>query len=166
MTSFFTFAARTPVILASLIVSVAVGLAFTLVTSAMDGAPLLDMTSDAEIVRARLGSMSEEAKRAHFMGTLTLDIAYPLSLMTLLGGITYRFAPRAIAAPLALVSVVAALTDFAENASILLLLSGIDSLIEFKSLMTQIKFSLFTVAGVITLLCLLYGAGRRLFGRR
>ena len=166
MRSYFQFCSRTPVIALALLAFLGIGYGFGILRGMMDGSPCSTCSKRPKNTRLVLAGMNDEMKRAHMMGTATLDTAYPLSILTFLAGVIYRFAPKAMAMRLCFVPVLATLVDFAENAMILLMLSGQENLIDLKALMTQIKFPLFGVAAGVAALCLLYGIGKQLFGRK
>lgn len=157
---FFRFCAKTPVILLSLVAMLVLGYCFTFVQAAMGDLTLLDMLRSAQAAQDQLAAMPEDAKRAHMVGTATLDTGYPLSIMMFTGGLIYRFAPQPLKAPLVFIPIAATSADYAENISILLALAGQTGIIEFKTLMTTIKFPAFGIAFLLALLCLLYGTGK------
>ncbi len=162
---YFKFASRTAVILLSLALFVVMTAGFV-VLAKMIGIPhVLDLATTEDAARSLLGLMDDDAKQKHFLTTLTLDTAYPLVIMTFLGGVIYRFAPRSLAGFLCLFPIAAALIDFGENTTIMLILKGMEDLLPLKTQLTQLKGPAFLIAEVIALLCLLYGIVKKVFSR-
>jgi hypothetical protein len=133
--------ARGHVLVCLLIVSIAVSLGFGLVDPWLGG-PLLDMVATPAANEARLAAMSAAQKTTHLQITLTLDLLYPIAYGGGLASLAARFAPRrrllAVMPGVALVVV-----DLVENALIVAMLIGSESVIPAKALMTEIKWLLF-----------------------
>lgn len=150
---------RTPTIIGALVAFIAIGAGFGIWSSQYD-LQLLDEISDADQVRTLLAAMTQEQKSAHWWMTLMLDYAYPAAYGALFVGITLRFFER-VGVWLSIPAIAAALADAVENTIQLMLLSGNESLLWLKVIMTQVKFGAFLVAALIALIGLVLGLFRR-----
>ena len=157
-----SFLKRTPTILGALVAFFAIGAGFGIWSSQYD-LQLLDEISDADNVRSLLAAMTPEQKSAHWWMTLVLDYAYPLAYGAFFVGITLRFFGGA-GAWLSIPAIAASLADAVENTIQLMLLSGNESLLWLKVIMTQIKFGAFLLAALIALIGLGLGIFRRFAG--
>ena len=157
-----SFLKRTPTIIAALVAFIAIGAGFG-IWSAQYDLQLLDEISDADHVRSLLAAMTPEQKSAHWWMTLVLDYAYPLAYGALFVGITLRFF-GGVGAWLSIPAIAAAVADAIENTIQLMLLSGNESLLWLKVIMTQIKFGAFLLAALIALIGLGLGLFRRFAG--
>ena len=143
---------RTWVLIGLLIAMLVIGYSFQSVQQA-SGGPLLDMIWSGADAKARLAEMSAEQKTAHFWGTVLNDTAYPLAYGGLFVGLIWRFAGtlrRWFVFPAIAVIVV----DLVENTTQALALSGNESFIGLKDILTPLKFGLFLIAAVLVLISL------------
>lgn len=152
-TGFLGWLARTPVIIGFLVFALLVGGGFYFVMQAIDG-PLLDMIASGEHAIVRLNEMDSEQRRAHFYGTVTLDVLYPIAYCGLLIGLLSRFA-WSWRWLIILVPIIGALADYAENAVQAMALSGYDtSILLAKDIVTPLKYG----ALLLSLgMCFLFG---------
>ena len=83
-----SFLAHTPVIWTSFALMLVIGAGFSLCRPMVGGA-FLDMTSDPEIARTMIATMSGAQRAAHAWVTVLLDTAYPLVYGAFLGGLIF-----------------------------------------------------------------------------
>ena len=150
------------VIFAAFVIFMLIGAGFGIWSGRYD-LIMLDQISDAENVRSALAAMTPEQKSAHWWMTLVLDYAYPLAYGAFFVGITLRFFGGA-GAWLSIPAIAAALADVVGNTIQLMLLSGNESLLWLKVIMTQVKFGAFLLAALIALIGLGLGLFRRFAG--
>lgn len=150
------------VIFAAFVIFMVIGAGFGVWSGRYD-LIILDQISDAENVRSALAAMTPEQKSAHWWMTLVLDYVYPAAYGALFLGITLRFFGSA-GKWLSIPAVVTVIVDVIENTIQLVLLSGDESLIWLKVLMTQVKFPAFLLAALIALIGLGLGLYRRVTG--
>ena len=157
---FFRFCAKGWVILLSFVAMLALGYSFSFVQQGMNNVPLLDMVHTADAAAAQLAAMSDAAKRTHMIGTATLDMVYPVSILMFTGGLIFRFAPQPVKGVLAFVPVIAMTVDYAENIMILIALAGQAGILDMKTMLTAVKFPVYGFAFLFALLSLVYGTGK------
>lgn len=121
---------------------------------------ILDEISDVDHIRSLLAAMTPEQKSAHWWMTLLLDYVYPIAYAGFFAGLTLRFLgeagiwliiPAAICAP----------ADMIENTVQLMLLSGDESLIGVKRIITPIKLVTFLAAAMLALIALIAAVYQR-----
>ncbi len=154
--------ARTGTLWLLLLATVALAAGFILWTPQVGGT-ILDSVAPANAVHALLERMSPAQKHAHFLMTLLLDMLYPLAYGGLFAGLALRFG-GGVGGWLALPALVVIPVDMLENIIQMLALTGNESLLPVKAILTPAKFTLFALAGVIALatgLAALAGAIRR-----
>ncbi|WP_084399768.1 hypothetical protein [Henriciella aquimarina] len=159
MTSLVPWLTRTPVIIASGLAMVIVGISFSPVQKLIDG-PLLDMIWSGPAAEARLAEMTAVQRTAHFWGTVLNDTAYPIFYGAFLAGLSGRFAPQRWKGWVMLPALLTVVADLAENTVQALALSGTADLLGLKSLLTPVKFGLFTVAGLLAFGLVLFALAR------
>jgi len=150
------------VILSFLAATVLIGSGFYFVIQAIDG-PLLDQVFTGDAAISRLNEMDAYQRSAHFWGTVTLDVLYPLAYGGLFIGLLSRFgwSWRWL---LILVPITGALADLAENTVQAMALSGYASeILVAKDIVTPIKFGALLLAlGLSMLLCMIALVNRQL----
>lgn len=146
------FISRAPVLIFLFVAMLIIGYLFNGVQEAAGG-PLLDMIWNGADAKARLDGMTAEQKAAHFWGTVINDTAYPLAYGGLFAGLAWRFGGQRILLVLPAIGV--AIADLAENTVQALALSGNESLIGLKDVLTPLKFGLFAAALIVTVFCLI-----------
>ena len=156
LVKFFT---RTPVIIASGILTVLVGLSFYPVQQAIDG-PMLDMLSTGEAARARIAEMDMEQRFIHFLGTVINDTLYPLTYGAFFAGLAGRFSPEKWRGWFMLPAVFTGIVDLMENTVQALGLYGIESFLFLKDVLTPAKFGLFMLSLVLALGLSAFALGR------
>ena len=125
---------------------------------------ILDEMSDVEQIRSLLASMTPEQKSAHWWMTLALDYFYPIAYGGFFAGLALRYLGGA-GLWLALPAAICAPADMIENTIQLFLLSGDESLIGVKPIITPIKLVTFLAAAMIALVALGVGVYQRLIKR-
>lgn len=154
---------RTWVLVGLLVATLAIGYSFSSAQAAAGG-PLLDMLWTGAEAKDRLAEMTTEQKTAHLWATLLNDTAYPLAYGGLLAGLIWRFAGTVrgwFVGP----AIAVIIADLAENMTQALALSGNESFIRLKDVLTPVKFGLFSLAAVLALVSLVL-AGIRLVRNR
>ncbi len=122
---------------------------------------LIDEMSDPNQIRAHVAGFSKAQKTAHIWMTATVDVAYPLAYGSLFMGMALRFFGRA-GFWLALPSLFVIPVDLAEGFVQVMFLSGDDSLLHLKSILTPLKLWLFIPGAIIALI----GAGIAIKNKR
>ena len=116
------FITRPPVMLGSLVLSVALFLCFPLVPI---GGEMLDVKTGGyalDEAMAALDGYGAAGRRAYLVASLTLDTLFPLAYVTFLAGVIYRWRRTDRWGWLALAPVVAGLVDLGENLQVVGLL--------------------------------------------
>ncbi|MFN3212163.1 MAG: hypothetical protein ACE37M_03585 [Henriciella sp.] len=158
-----TYLTKGSVIVGTGLAFLALTLAFGVWIEAYD-LHIIDEISDPEQIRAVVAAMSEQQRSAHWWMTLVLDYFYPLAYGGFFAGTALRFFGKA--GPwLALPALICIPADVIENTVQLFILSGDDSLIWLKAIMTPLKLATFIPAAIIALIGLGIAAYRR-FGRK
>ncbi len=139
-------------------------LGFSIFTEATGGI-ILDTIGPVSDAQALLASMSEAQKLAHFRLTLWLDMLFPLAYGGLFAGLTLRYF-QTYGKWLVLPALLVIPVDITENVIQLLALSGSESLLGVKALLTPTKFILFQLSAGLALISVLVAAARRLWGRQ
>ncbi len=122
---------------------------------------IIDEMSEPDQIRAHVAAFTATQKTVHAWMTATLDVAYPLAYGGFFIGMALRFFDRAgfwLALPSALVIPV----DLAEGYVQVMLLTGDDSLLHYKQILTPLKLGLFIPGLIISLV----GAGIAIARRR
>lgn len=153
--SLFRFASRTPVLLVSFAVMAITGAALHWVSGQLETGEFLDFAFTADAAAAQLGQMSDEDKRMHVWSTSTLDLVFPLAIAVFLSGAIIRFRPPRFVAWLAWLPIVGAGLDLLENATIVMVLGGRESLLGIKSTLTICKFAFLIPAFGLAIVCFL-----------
>lgn len=121
---------------------------------------IIDEISDPDQIRAVVAAMTPEQRSAHWWMTLVLDYFYPLAYGGFFAGMALRFFGKA--GPfLALPAFICIPADVVENTVQLFILSGDESLIWLKAIMTPLKLATFIPAALIALI----GLGIALYRR-
>ena len=141
----------------------------TLVFPSLDfGAELLDVRQgfSLEDVLTLMAIYGERGRLLYIWSSLMLDTILPLCYATFLTGILYRFRTSDIMAYLALVPVVAGITDLAENVQIVLMLSQFpeisESQVDWASLANFGKHGLTLLSVALALVVVAMSAVRRI----
>jgi len=122
---------------------------------------IIDEMSIPDQIRAAVAAMSEEQLSAHWWMTLVLDYFYPLAYGSFFAGLALRnFGDAGVWAAIPAMIVVPA--DMIENTIQLLILSGDQSLIWVKAIVTPIKLVTFITAGLIAFGAIFYATYHRL----
>ncbi len=160
MAKLFDFLSRTPVLIVSFLAVMVVGAGFGFVEPMVGGA-LLDMKMNGADALARLGEMSPHHRKMHIIITATLDSLYPLSLFSFFAGLAARLAKswRRFAVVPAFVYMIA---DFIENGVQILALKGSENLLNYKDILTPLKFYAIAAAALLVLVLLLIAGGRKI----
>ncbi len=124
---------------------------------------ILDELSDPDQIRALVAAMTSEQISAHWWMTLLLDYLYPLAYGGFFAGLALRYF-NSFAPWIAIPAMVVVPADVIENTIQLLILSGDQSLLAMKAIVTPIKLVSFLVAAFIALLALAMAAYLRLTG--
>lgn len=150
-----SFLARTPVIWITFVLMLVIGVGFGLCRPMVGGA-FLDMTSDPEMARTIIATMSDAQRTAHAWVTVLLDTAYPLAYGGFFGGLALRFfGPFGKYAALPALGVV--VVDLTENmVQVLALADWVDAL-DAKAWLTPLKFGLLFLAVGIAVIALVIG---------
>ncbi|MEO1042713.1 MAG: hypothetical protein AAFX52_10505 [Pseudomonadota bacterium] len=155
---------RTWTLIALVIATTLIGYSFRPVIDAAGGA-LLDFQMNGDDALALLRGMTPEQKTAHFWGTVINDTAYPLAYGSLYAGLLWRFG-----GPLRrwLVSLAfgAVLFDLLENTTQALALSGCETVIAAKDILTPVKFGFAITAGVLSLVLVFLAGIRKILPRK
>ncbi len=121
---------------------------------------IIDEIYDPDQIRAVVGAMTDEQRSAHWWMTLILDYAYPLAYGGFFAGMALRFFGKA--GPwLAIPAFICIPADIVENTVQLFILSGDESLIWLKAIMTPIKLLTFIPAAVIALAGIVIAIAKR-----
>lgn len=118
MRRYFAFAARTPVLLTSLVCALVI--LFGVFPALPIGAEVLDVRdgySYPELIAA-MQQYGASGRRVYAWASPTVDTLFPLSYVTLFCGILYRFRPLERLWIIAWVPVLAGIWDLCENAQI------------------------------------------------
>ena len=137
-------------------------LGFSIFTEATGGI-ILDTIGPVSDTQALLASMSEAQKLAHFRLTLWLDMLFPLAYGGLFAGLTLRYF-QTYGKWLVLPALLVIPVDITENVIQMLALSGSESLLGIKALLTPTKFILFQLSAGLALTSIIVAAARRLWG--
>lgn len=124
---------------------------------------IIDELSDPDQIRAVVAAMTEDQRSAHWWMTLVLDYFYPLAYGGFFAGLALRnFGAAGVW--LAIPAMIVVPADIIENTIQLFILSGDQSLIWVKPIVTPIKLVTFIVAGLIALAGLGLAVYRRVTG--
>ena len=124
---------------------------------------IIDELSDPDQIRAVVAAMTPEQRTSHWWMTLVLDYFYPLAYGGFFAGLALRnFGAAGVW--LAIPSTIVVPADVIENTIQLFILSGDESLIWVKPIVTPIKLVTFLIAGLIALGGLGLGVYRRFSG--
>lgn len=142
MSGLVNFFTRTPVIIASGILTVLVGLSFNPVQQAIDG-PMLDMLTTGEAARARIAELDMEQRFVHFLGTVINDTLFPLAYGAFFAGLAGRFSAAKWRGWFMLPAALAGIIDLMENTVQALALYGSENLLFLKDVLTPAKLGFF-----------------------
>lgn len=156
------FLSRTWVLVGLFVAMMAIGYSFSFVQAA-SGGPLLDMMGSGAEAKTRLAEMSADQMTAHFWGTVLNDTAYPLAYGGLFAGLIWRFG-GAWRKWFVIPALAVILVDLAENTTQAMALSGNESLIGLKDVLTPAKFGLFFLAALLVLVSVGLAIARRFRG--
>ena len=150
MKGFFTSLADTPTLWVSGLVTLGLTLAFGIWITLHD-LHIIDEIWREDAIRAVVGAMSAEQRRAHVLMTLGLDVGYPLAYGMFLGGLALRAWRKGWLAIPALVTIP---VDLVEGAAQVGLLTGYASGegewgYAVKAVATPLKLGGFILAVVI-----------------
>ena len=159
-----SFLARTPVIWTSFLLMLVIGVGFGLCRPMVGGA-FLDMTSDPEMSRTIIATMSDAQRTAHAWVTVLLDTAYPLAYGGFLGGVALRFFGK-FGTYAALPALGVIIIDLTENLVQVLALAGWVDALDAKAWLTPLKFGLFFLAAGVAVIGLVIGVVGLLRQRR
>ncbi len=112
---------------------------------------IIDEISEPDKIRAVIAAMTPEQRSAHWWMTLVLDYAYPLAYGGFFAGMALRFFGK-VGPWLAIPAFICIPADIVENTVQLFLLSGDESLIWLKAIMTPLKLATFIPAAIIALI--------------
>lgn len=122
---------------------------------------IIDEMHDPAKIRDHVAGFSDTQKSVHAWMTATLDVAYPFAYGSLFMGMALRFFNR-FGFWLALPSLLVIPVDLAEGYVQVLFLTGNDSLLGYKQVLTPLKLGLFIPGLIIALV----GAGIAIARRR
>jgi len=134
--------------------------AFGWVHAGVGDGPLLDTLFSAEDARARIAAMTEAQRNHHLIGTAVIDMLYPLAYGSFFAGLLYRLG-GAWRIQLAMIPLIGAAFDIAENLVQISALAGGPDLLGIKLFLTAPKF----IAALCSLLLIGFLAGRALWRR-
>ena len=123
---------------------------------------IIDEISDPDQIRAVVAAMTPEQRSEHWWMTLVLDYFYRLADGGFFAGMALRFFGKA-GPLLALPSLICIPADIIENTVQLFILSGDESLIWLKAIMTPLKLATFIPAALIALIGIGIALYRRFF---
>ncbi|MEM1381039.1 MAG: hypothetical protein AAGH41_10490 [Pseudomonadota bacterium] len=116
---------------------------------------IIDEMRDPEVIRTHINAITDVQRSVHVWTTSTLDVTYPLTYGALLAGVTRRSLPSVFCLP----ALAAVPTDLAEGVVQVLALSSVADVLEWKAVLTPLKFALLGVAIVLAFIAI--GLGRR-----
>ncbi len=151
---------KTSTLLLLLATAIVLIFGFVLWTPSVGGTNL-DGVGPVLEVQQLLASMSETQKSSHFRMTLWLDMLFPLAYGGFFAGVALRNFEK-LGVWLAIPALLVIPIDIAENIIQLIALSGNESLLVAKSILTPAKFALFYIAAVIAFASLMFAAKRKL----
>lgn len=133
--------ARTSTLIVLVVLTACCAIAFKVFEGDVGGR-YIDLIFGVEALREQLGLMSAAERATHMRMTLTADLLYPLVYTGLIASLLIRLTDgRARTAGISF-AVAGALVDYIENGLEVVILSGQDSLVPFKAVMTTLKFGL------------------------
>lgn len=124
---------------------------------------IIDELSDPDQIRAVVAAMTPEQMSAHWWMTLLLDYFYPLAYGAFFAGLALRYF-GALGIWMAIPAMIVVPADVIENTIQLMILSGDQSLIGLKAIVTPLKLVSFLVSALVALIALVFAAYRRLTG--
>ena len=164
MNKMLAFFARTPVLVGTFILMLAVVAGFVQAQGLLNST-LLDMDMSGPVAQQHLSELSADQRNIHFWTTLILDTLYPIAYGGFFGGLAVRFGGKR-ATLAALPMMLGVLCDFIENVTQMLALKGFDGLLVAKTVLTPLKFGLVYLGILIALALVLAALVRRLFRPR
>ena len=163
MTSYFQFAAKTKVLILTLIGTLL--FSFVIFPNIPLGGESLDAQPhyDLALVLRLMAQYGEDGRRIYSMASPTLDTLFPLIYVTFFAGVIYRFRINNALGWLAIIPVITGLADLGENIQIINLLLQYPDIsagqVQSASLFTKAKTALVLVSVSLTLGCVLLAAG-------
>ena len=139
---YFELVARTPVLIGTLIATVALFVTFRMLPI---GGELLEARQGygRGEAMAAMEQYGEAGRRVYIWASATLDTAIPIVLCSLLAGLIFRLRPNERLGALALVPVAGALVDYGENIQLMAMLAGYPDIsatqVAAASTFTQLK---------------------------
>ena len=120
---YLEFVARTPVLIVSLAITVALGAIFPTLPL---GGEMLDVRQgyDHAEVMAAMEQYGEAGRRIYIWASASLDTLFPIAAFSLLAGLIFRLRPNERLGTLTFVPIAGALLDFGENIQIMAMLAG------------------------------------------
>ena len=146
------FLTRSSVLWSLFGLQILIWIGFVLIMSTYDFV-LIDEMWDLEAIRAYIGELSHEQKRAHIWTTASLEVLFPLAYGAFYIGLTMRVFER-FGRWLILPAVAAIPIDLTEGVVQVLALNGQADVIWHKVWVTPWKLGLFMAASVIALAAL------------
>lgn len=139
------FFSQTQTLLIAFLVCIAILPGFSRLKAKVGDGPLLDVLLTGAKARKRLADMTPEQKKAHLIGSATLDMIFPFAYGILFAGLIYRFG-GADGALLALLPLACIVFDLAENLVHISALADRRDLLGLKVMLTGPKIILLLVS--------------------
>ncbi len=165
MTLYFQFAAKTKILILTFIGTLL--FALVIFPNIPIGGESLDRQPqyDFALVHKLMTQYGEDGRRIYSMVSPTLDTLFPLIYTTFFAGIIYRFRANEFLGWLAIIPVVAGITDLGENIQVTKMLLQYPNISEVQvqsaSLFTQTKTALLLVTQFLIMGCALLAIGKR-----
>lgn len=148
--------AKTGSILLFLGLMIIIGFFLSVQAPSMVGGGLLDRAMNGDEATTLINSMTADQKSAHFWITVIADTAYPIAYGGFMIGAIWRFGGR-IRKWFVLPALAAPIVDLMENTMQAIALAGTETVLQTKTYLTPLKFSLAFSALAIVLICLVVG---------
>ncbi len=124
---------------------------------------IIDEMSDPEEIKAHIANMSATQRSVHAVMTATLDVAYPLAYGGFFIGVALRFFGK-LGPWLAIPSFLVIPVDLMEGVTQVMALTGNESLLWLKAILTPTKLALYFAGLAVALNGLGIGLKRRMRG--
>ena len=111
---------------------------------------IIDEMFVADEILDHIAAMTPTQKRMHLWTTATLDVAYPFTYGSFFGGMALRAFPNS-GWILAIPSILCIPVDLMEGYTQVMLLSGHDEYVTWKTLLTPMKFVLFGIGLIVAI---------------
>ncbi len=164
MVSYFQFAEKTKVLILTFIGT------FLFIKVIFPNIPLGGETLDGQLeydfllVQKLMAQYGEDGRYIYLLMSSTLDILFPLIYVTFFAGLIYRLRINNLLGWLAIIPIMAGLTDFGENIHVIMLLSQYPSisedLVQTASWFTKTKWSILSMTKLFIVTCILLAAGK------